>query len=93
MLVLRWTLNGNARDLNRPSSERGVGHLEALGNALGEVSSTSLIALGGRERRKKNAFPRQICGGLSHIHGHVQEAECKKIHAGIYKHWLLSAAA
>jgi hypothetical protein len=28
------------RDLNWPSSEQGVGHLEVLGSALGEVAST-----------------------------------------------------
>jgi hypothetical protein len=32
---------GVPRHLNRSFSEGGVGHLEALGNALGEVASTT----------------------------------------------------
>ena len=55
-----------ARDLNWPNSERGVWHLEALGNALGEVASTTNRP-GGHGNEEKNAFPRQICGGLSHM--------------------------
>ena len=54
------------RDLNRPNSERGVGHQEALGSALGEVASTT-NRLGGHGNEEKNEFPRQICGGLSHM--------------------------
>jgi hypothetical protein len=55
-----------ARDLNWPNSERGVGHLEALGNALGEVASTTTRP-GGHGNEEKNEFPRRICGGLSHM--------------------------
>jgi hypothetical protein len=54
------------RDLNWPNSERGVGHLEALGNALGEVASTTNRP-GGHGNEEKNEFPRRICGGLSHM--------------------------
>jgi hypothetical protein len=43
-----------------------VGHLEALGSALGEVSSTTNRP-GGHGNEEKNAFPRQILGGLSHM--------------------------
>jgi hypothetical protein len=57
---------GAPRDLNRPSSGRGVGHLEALGSALGEVASTTNRP-GGHGNEEKNEFPRQICGGLSHM--------------------------
>ena len=57
---------GVSRDLNRPNSERGVGHQEALGSALGEVASTTNRP-GGHGNEEKNEFPRQICGGLSHM--------------------------
>ena len=60
-------VNGEpARDLNWPSSERGVELLEALGNALGEVASTTYRP-GGHGNEGKNKFPRQICGDLSHM--------------------------
>ena len=36
-----WAGDTRARHLNRFFSEGGVGHLEALGNALGEVTSTT----------------------------------------------------
>jgi hypothetical protein len=44
------------------SSERGVGHLEALGNALGRWL-VPLIALGGMGTKRKTHFlaTRQIC--------------------------------
>jgi hypothetical protein len=53
-----------ARDLNRPSSERGVGHLKVLGSALGEVASTTNRP-GGHGNEEKNEVPHRICGGLS----------------------------
>jgi hypothetical protein len=56
-----------ARDLNWPDSERGVGHLEALGNAVGEVASPTNRP-GGHGNEEKSEFPRQICGGLSLSH-------------------------
>ena len=57
---------GATRDLNWPNSERGVGHQEALGSALGEVASTTNRP-GGHGNEEKNEIPRQICGGLSRI--------------------------
>jgi hypothetical protein len=60
-----------ARDLNWPSSERGVGHLEALGTRerIGGGRLAPLIALGGTGTKKKSylQLTRQICGGLSHM--------------------------
>ena len=60
------TYESKTRDMNCPNSERGVGHLEALGNALGEVASTTNRP-GGHGNEGKNEFPRQICGDLSHM--------------------------
>jgi hypothetical protein len=54
------TCHGNwdlapTRDLNWPNSERGVWHLEALGNALGEVASTTNRP-GGHGNEEKTHF-------------------------------------
>jgi hypothetical protein len=64
-----------ARDaLNQPNSERGVGHLEALGNALGKAASTTNRPGGhgnGNEDTKKrrisspDARSAVVCGLLS----------------------------
>jgi hypothetical protein len=66
-----------ARDLNQPSSEPGVGHLE--------VGSTSNRP-GGHENEEKNALSRQICGGLSHIGTCKRPNATDYVCAGIYKH-------
>jgi hypothetical protein len=46
------------RDLNWPNSERGVGHLEALGSALREVVSTTNRPGGHGNEEKTNFLAR-----------------------------------
>jgi hypothetical protein len=53
---LHKTQDAAARDLNQPNSERGVGHLEALGNALGKLASSTTNRPGGHGNEEKAHF-------------------------------------